>query len=152
MRYIKELTERQKKALQGVMKEDNIFRARQRAHAIILSSKKYSIDRLSEIFEVDRDTISRWFDWWEKGGLKLLYDKPKPGRKKILTSKEEKQAIQIVEKNPKDLKLALVEIKEKIKKEISKDTLKRCLKESNYRWKRIKKSVKKREIHKNSKK
>ena len=59
---------------------------------IILSNKKYSIDRLSEIFEVDRDTISRWLDWWESGGLKSLHDKAKPGRTRILTLKEEKEA------------------------------------------------------------
>ena len=143
MRYIKELTEKEKASLKKIMKEDTSHRTRQRAHAVILSNKKYSIDRLSEIFEVDRDTISLWLDWWESGGLKSLHDKAKPGRTRILTLKEEKEAVKIVEKNPKDLKLALVEIKEKIKKEISKDTLKRCLKRKKYVWKRVRKGVKK---------
>ena len=125
------------------MKEGTSFRARQRAHAIILSDKKYSIDKLSEIFEVDRDTVSRWLDWQEDGGLKLLYDKAKPGRNKILTPKEEKKAVEIVERNPRDLKVALVKIKEETKKEISKDTLKRCLKKFKYKWKRVRKGIKK---------
>ncbi|HIE01211.1 MAG TPA: helix-turn-helix domain-containing protein [Thiotrichaceae bacterium] len=38
---------------------------RQRAHAIILSSKQFSIDEIVSIFGVGRNVVSYWITKWE---------------------------------------------------------------------------------------
>ena len=37
--------------------------------AVLLSNRGYTIDELSEIFDVDRDTISNWISRWERYGI-----------------------------------------------------------------------------------
>jgi transposase-like protein len=83
MRYI-ELKESEKSILKEKMRSRISFREQQRIHCIILSSKKYKIGELSDIFEVDRDTIARWLDWWEEDGQAGLKDAVKRGRPCIL--------------------------------------------------------------------
>ena len=56
-----------------------------RAHAILLSAKGYRLDQLADIFEADRDTVSRWLDDWLTCGLEGLSDAPRPGRPGKLT-------------------------------------------------------------------
>ena len=80
MKFIENLDEEQKKYLNDLLKHSSIYRMRQRAHALLLSDKKYSIDAIADIFEVHRDTVSRWFEHWNKQGVDGLKDAPKPGR------------------------------------------------------------------------
>lgn len=74
------LSESERQALQQVHKNAPSHRERVRAHALLLSSKGYSLDQLAETFEADRDTVSRWLDDWQEHGLSGLRDAPKPGR------------------------------------------------------------------------
>ncbi len=80
MRFINKLAEEDVKKLWVMMQTSDTIRIRQRAHALLLSNKKYSIDAIADIFEVHRDTISRWFVHWEEHGIEGLADAPKPGR------------------------------------------------------------------------
>jgi transposase len=80
MRTIDILTVKEKKELQLLMKESDIARVRTRAHALILSSNGYSIEEISKIYEVDRDTVSSWLSRWEQLSFNGLYDEEKPGR------------------------------------------------------------------------
>ena len=80
MKFISHIDDNTKKYLKNLVKNSNNYRLRCRAHAILLNDKKYSIDALADIFEVHRDTISRWLDSWEKKGVDGLKDAPKPGR------------------------------------------------------------------------
>ena len=65
MKCLGELKEKEKKELKLLMKESDISRVRIRAHAIILSSNGYSIQEISNIYEVDRDSVSSWLKRWE---------------------------------------------------------------------------------------
>ena len=153
MRQIKPLTEENQKKLYEIYRNHKQHQVRERAHAIILSAEKgFCIGSLAKIFDVDRDTISRWFDRWEVYAFEGLFDAKKSGRKRILSTEEEIEAIKIVNENPTQLKPALIKIKEETGKEISNKTLKRCLKRNNYIWKRVRKGVKKNEIQRSSKK
>jgi len=82
MRYVKRLYYKERNILKRIVKYSMNIRVRQRAHVIILSSKNYSINQLSEIFDVNRDTISRWIESWEKSGLRGLFDTQRSGRPK----------------------------------------------------------------------
>ena len=83
MKFIDGLEIDETEILLELVKSAENHRTRQRAHAIILSHKKYSVEELSDIFEVHRDTISRWLDSYEECGISGLFDAPKPGRPKV---------------------------------------------------------------------
>ncbi len=80
MKFVTKLSGRERISLYELMRTSNSFKVRQRAHAILLSGKKIRIDLLSEIFEVDRDTISEWLARWDKNGIIGLQDAPRSGR------------------------------------------------------------------------
>lgn len=80
MKFVSKLNGREKISLYELMRTSKSFKVRQRAHAILLSAKKIRIDLLSDIFEVDRDTISEWIRRWEKKGVQGLADAPRSGR------------------------------------------------------------------------
>ena len=87
MKFIGKLSGRERISLYELMRSSNSFKVRQRAHAILLSSKKIRIDLLSEIFEVDRDTISEWLARWDKKGIIGLQDAPRSGRPRKVVSR-----------------------------------------------------------------
>ena len=74
------LTSQQIAELQVLRRQGTTHRQRQRAHAVLLSAKGYSLDQLADIFDCDRDTISRWLESWQQQGLEGLVDAPKSGR------------------------------------------------------------------------
>jgi hypothetical protein len=83
MKYIKSLSDEEREYLLKLIKTSTNHRTRQRAHAIILSEKKFPVETISSIFDVHRDTVSRWIDVWQYQGVNGLYDAPKPGRPRI---------------------------------------------------------------------
>jgi transposase len=90
MKFVQPLSPNEKKKLNRIIRSSDQYRARQRAHAIILSERKYSVDLISNIFDVHRDTVSRWIDVWYERGLDGLYDAPKPGRPRMDKSSDDK--------------------------------------------------------------
>ena len=80
MRFVKKLNFHDKVNLSELMRTGENHNVRKRAHAILLSDKKYKIEEISNIFEVDRDTVCNWFNRWESEGMSGLEDKPRSGR------------------------------------------------------------------------
>jgi transposase len=80
MKYVDYLTKDEERSLNELVRSAPKHRIRQRAHAIILSYKKFPIDSLSDVFDVHRDTVSRWIDVWNEKRFDGLYDADKPGR------------------------------------------------------------------------
>jgi transposase len=78
------LSQEEREALRQAHKSAPTHRERQRAHAILLSAKGYRLNQLADIFEADRDTISRWLDDWHEQSLAGLCDAPKAGRPRLL--------------------------------------------------------------------
>ncbi len=60
MRYVKNLIESEKLTLSEMMKNHSSARARIRAHGILLSGREFNVGQIAIIYEVDRDTVSRW--------------------------------------------------------------------------------------------
>jgi transposase len=72
MKFVSTLTEEQTALLGDIMKNDSSWRVRTRAHIILLSGRGYKIDRIADIYRLDRDTVSSCIDSWEEfcaGGL-----------------------------------------------------------------------------------
>lgn len=142
MRYVQTLIESEKLTLSEMMKNHSSARARMRAHGILLSHREFNVGQISVIYEVDRDTVSRWLDDWENKGIVGLYDEERSGRPKKLTDAEEEQIRMLAEKEPRSTKILRAQIKKRLKKDVSHSTIKRTLKKLGLVWKRVRKSLK----------
>lgn len=95
MRYI-QLTSQQRQQLTQLYKTSPDHRERQRAHALLLSQRNYSIPDLADLFEVDRETICRWMDRWQHEVANTaeafsLLDQPRSGRPSLLSDDQKKE-------------------------------------------------------------
>jgi transposase len=140
-KFVKPLTVEQRKQLSEIMKSSAPQRKRMRAHAILLSGRRYSIEQIADIYQVDRDRVSRWLDWWEEEQFEGLEDDPRSGRPPKLTKPEQQQAVRIALQEPRTIKRGLKRIADEIGKIISGETLKTLLKAEHYVWKRMRRSV-----------
>lgn len=140
MRYVHPLTLDQFTTLDHTMTHDASARARMRAHSIILSSQGKTINDITSIYRVDRDTVSAWFTRWEQRGEAGLYDQPRSGRPPKLTPEEQDLAIQSLKAEPRSGKRVIDRLMTKTEKRISMSTLKRLAKKAGLRWKRVRKS------------
>jgi transposase len=96
MKFVKPLTSEQREQLKEIMKSSAPERKRMRAHAVLLSERRYSINQIADIYQVDRDRVSQWLDWWEEFRFDGLDDDPRSGRPPKLNEEEQKRAIEIV--------------------------------------------------------
>ena len=140
-KFVKPLTSEQREQLTEIMKSSAPQRKRMRAHTILLSERRYSIDQIADIYQVDRDRVSQWLDWWEQYQFDGLDDDPRGGRPPKLNQEEKKEAVEIVRQEPRSIKQGLKSIADQTGKIISGDTLKEILKTENYIWKRMRRSL-----------
>lgn len=142
MRFVKKLTEAEKTELDSLFRTHPSFRVRKRAHSILLSDRGFSIAQIAEIYQVDRDTVSRWFDRWGKNGTKGLLDKPRSGRPPKLSPAEKKIVQESLKKDPRSINRAAERLFEQTRKRVSKWTLRRVARKAGLKWKRMRKSHK----------
>lgn len=131
MRYIKELTEEQKQALEEGHKKGKSHSFRNRCQAILLSYQGYSVQQLADLFQVSDLSIYKWMNRFEADGVAGLQNQPGKGRKPLL--KLENQAhVQLVEeqieKQNQRVKLAKDQVQAHLGQALSESTLKRFLK------------------------
>ena len=93
MRYIREIKEETIKELERIVKEEERYKSRYRAQAILLSHQGKSINELAEIFGCKIRTIYRWFNSFEAEGIDGIYEKEGRGRKPKLTIEKDKEKI-----------------------------------------------------------
>lgn len=115
-KFVQELTDEQKSRLQAIMKSDAPQRTRMRAHTVLLSNRQFSIDQIAAIYEVDRDRVSQWLEWWRAFGFDGLADDVRRGRPPKLSPEEQAQAVEIVREEPRSVRRAVAEIDERLKK------------------------------------
>jgi transposase len=139
-KFVNPLTSEQREQLGEIMKSSAPQRKRMRAHAILLSDRRYSIDQIADISQVDRDRVSQWLDWWEEDQVEGLEDDSRSGRPPKLTEQEQKQAVKIALQEPRALNQGLKCIADALGKIISRETLKTLLKAELYVWKRRRRS------------
>ena len=141
-KFVSILNEDQVSELNETRNSSNNRRLRQRAHAIILSSKGYNIDEIAKIIESDRDRISYWFDRWEEMGLEGLKEKARSGNPGILNESEKQLVIELCKENPRSITTIIAILFEKTGKRVSDSTITRLLKKAGLCWKRIQKTMK----------
>ncbi len=115
-KFVQGVTDEQQSQLKAIMKSNAPQSKRRRAHAILLSFRGYSIDQIASIYEVDRDRVSRWFEWWTEFEFERLGDAARPGRPPKLSVAEQEQVIEIVQEEPRSIKRAVAEVERRLKK------------------------------------
>jgi transposase len=75
-------------ALEKLQKNSVNNTVRKRSHCLLLSHQGRTITDLSNIFDVNRRTIERWFDSWVKSGTDSLPFQPGRGAKTRLKGLE----------------------------------------------------------------
>src|SRR5918911_226843 len=141
-RFIKALSQEQRSALNHLTRNHPSYRTRTRAHAILLSARRYSINQIADIFSVDRETVTAWLERWEGSGTDGLDDEPKSGRPHIFNDEHEREAVKIVKQEPRALKQQLRTIIEKFGKSLCLETLRNLCRRHGLSWRRIRRSLK----------
>lgn len=83
---------------------------------MLLSARQFSIDRIAAIYEVDRDRVSQWLEWWKEFEFNGLSDDARSGRPPKLSAAEQSQALEIVSEEPRSVRRAVAEIDRRLKK------------------------------------
>ena len=142
MRYVQPLTQEQRQLLATTMKDDPSFRARSRAHGLLLSAHGTTIQDIAKTYQVHRVTVSTWIKHWEQHGAQSLHDKPRSGRPPTLSPEEQAIALQYLKEEPQALQRVLPRFAAQTDKRLSLSSLKRLAKKARLRWKRGRKSRK----------
>jgi len=127
MRYVTLKTE-EIEALESSSKNSN-HTIRKRSQCLLLSNQGRTILDLASIFDVDRRTIERWFDKWEKEGVNSLPITTGRGVKTRLRGLEYVLSEQL-EVHSRNLKNVLLHLEEKHNIRICKKTLQNFLKDT----------------------
>jgi transposase len=142
VRYVHPLIDTQRDLLEHTMTHDPSPRARARAHSLLLSAEGMTIKDITQLYKVDRDTVSTWIKKWEHDGPASLHDKPRSGRPPKLTPAEQTLALEYIKDEPRSLKQVVERLTQKTAKRLSMSSLKRLAKRARLRWKRVRKSLK----------
>jgi len=127
MRYVTLKTE-EIEALESSSRNSNPT-IRKRSQCLLLSNQGRTIIDLASIFNVDRRTIERWFEKWEKEGVGSLPITTGRGVKTRLKGLEQVVSEQL-EVHSRNLKNVLLHLEEKHNIRICKKTLQNFLKDT----------------------
>jgi len=128
------LTDEQKSSLKKGYQTGKSHSFRKKCQCIILRDEGKTVQELSEMYSVGKNTIYIWLKLWKTEGIKGLHTKPGQGRppKFDLTNKNQVKTIKtMVENEPKNLNRIVGQVKSKFGIEVSKRTLIRFLKNLN---------------------
>ena len=141
-RFILKLRKEEEETLKHLWENSPSVQIRKRAHGILLSSEKYSIDDISNILACHRDSVSSWLDAWENKGIVGLFNKPRSGAPSLLDESDIEKIGKILNKYPHSPKTILAKFIESTGKTISLSTLRRVIRKKQFSWKRMRKSLK----------
>lgn len=141
-KFVTPLNNIQIQSLENLHKNHPSARVRMRAHSILLNSKSFNVNEIAAIYNVNRNSVSSWINSWEESGVEGLFEKPRSGAPSKLTESEIEIVKDIIENNSQSPKIILAKVSKEIDKTISMSTLKRIIKKSGLRWKRLRKSLK----------
>lgn len=109
MKYVR-LSEAEKITIIEMRKYHPKLRARERVQMIELSDKGKSIDEITEIIGKNRDTVSKWFNSYEKYGISGILDNPKSGRSPKVKDQIKDRIIEIAKSDQTSASLYITEI------------------------------------------
>ncbi len=101
---------------------------RERAHAVLLCSKSYSLAQIADVFDTQYQTISRWIDDWELLGIQGLYKERSGGCPTIYNAQETQRLADLISEEPRRISYAQAKLEEETGKSASLKTLQRMAK------------------------
>lgn len=138
-RFVNHLTEDEATALLEAWKHGQTHRLRCRAHAVLLSSDRWTVSDIAKAFQVAIRTVYAWLDRWD--GYQSLEDAPRSGAPPTLSDDEQQIALEELEKSPQNSIGALENIEMRTGRRISRGILHRIAKDADMIWKRLRGSL-----------
>jgi transposase len=135
-KFVKPLSTEQREQLSALMKSAAPQRTRMRAHAVLLSERRDSLEQIVASYQVDRDRVSQWLEGWEAEQGAGLDDEPRSGRPPKLKESERQEARKIAPQDPRPLKTGLPRIADELGKLIRGETVRTLLTTERSVWKR----------------
>jgi len=114
-------------ALEQILKNSTNNTIRKRSQCLLLSHQRRTITDLSNIFNVNRRTIERWFESWVKTGVDSLPIMTGRGVKTRLKGFEKEISLQL-EDHSRNLNIVLLHFEKEHNIKICKKTLQNFLK------------------------
>ena len=103
-KFVSALSDAQRASLEQVHRHGSVHRLRQRAQAVLLSAKGFTLEQLAALCDVHPETVSGWLDAWQERGLDGLADAPKPGRRRKIDASLEAELLDLLHHPTPDLK------------------------------------------------
>jgi transposase len=119
------------------MKKDTAFRARSRAHSLLLRAAGTPIQAIANASQVHRVTVAAWITTWEHQGAQSWPDHPRRGRPANLTPDEQALAQPSIKAEPRSLTGVAERLAHTTAKRLSLSTRKRLAKKARLRGKRV---------------
>ncbi len=116
--------------LKCAMRNGSLPCVRERAHAVLLSLKGYSLSQIADVFDVQYQTVSRWIDDWEFLGIRGLYKAHGGGPQPIYNAQETQRLAELISEEPRRISYAQAKLEEETGKSASLKTLKRMAKKN----------------------
>lgn len=141
-RFVTPLTIEQVAELTDWVKKKEVNeRTWKRIRSILRSHDHYTLDEISEIEGVERDTVSLWLTNWETYGLLGLFDRPKQNRHPTLNETEQEILRQLLcECSNSSTEVSRL-LEERTGKRLGPGSIRRWAKKFGFRWKRTRKSL-----------
>jgi len=124
------------------MQEDTAFRARSRAHSLLLSAAGTPLQAIAHASQLHRVPVSAWITQWAHHGAQSLHDPPRSDRPAKLTPDEQARAQHSLTEEPRSLQGGAERLAHKTEKRRRLSTLKRLAKKARLRWQRVRQSLK----------
>ena len=77
MKFVKELTDRQRQKLRDALENWDDTKAVRRARAIWMSSRGWTVPEIADVLDVWRRTVRVWIDKYDEAGLEGMEVRPK---------------------------------------------------------------------------
>ncbi len=103
---------------------------RRRAQIILLNNQGMPANKIRSMLNINRQTVSLAINAWKKCGLCGLFDKPRTGRPKKLSPKQEVKVINMIHNSPRSLKSVVASIETELGVTVSLSILKRLCKKA----------------------
>jgi transposase len=130
--------------LNKVWREHPTYTVRCRAHAILLSARGFTVTQLQSILSISRRTALAWLDRWKDRGRDGLEDAPRSGGPPKLNEQEQEVFREELRRHPRQPKRVIEAVEQRTGKRISRTTLRRMARKCRFRWKRMRRSLRKR--------
>jgi len=116
-----------------------------RAHMILLSERGYTVPEITDLHDVNDDTVYKWFDRFDEEGPEGLYDRKREGRPPKIDKEAEEELKRVLEGPPTEEgyeatrwttpKLA-EHLEKKLGTDVHPETVREALQRLEFSWKR----------------